>query len=86
MVRTKKRYEALSKLLVKIRRTFPDTKWSIYEASKEINDIYGNGFLLSGRRGIFEKEFFILMDDPRRVEWAAMINGELESEVKNASR
>ena len=86
MVLSKKRSAALNKFLGEARKTFPNTSWSVYQASDEINDIYGPGFILVGKRGIYEKEFFILFEDKRRVEWAAMINGELEDNIQHGSR
>lgn len=86
MVLSKKRSAALNSFLGKARKTFPNTSWSIYQASDEINDIYGPGFILVGKRGVYEKEFFILHEDNRRMAWAAMINGELEDSVENGTR
>lgn len=85
MVRMKKRYGTLNKFQGEIRKVFPDVKWTIWQADKEIVRDYGDGFILRGDRGVFNKEFFILFEDPRRIEWAAMINGELDSEIRNAT-
>lgn len=84
MALTKKRYATLNKFLTDIKKRFKNVKWEVYQPTDYITEVYGKGFILRGTMGIFEKEFFILIEDPRRLEWAAMINGELESEVKNA--
>lgn len=81
MVLSKKRSAALNKFLYEARAKFPEVAFNAYKASKETNEIYGEGFILVGKRGIYEKEFFILFEDQRRMEWAAMINGELEDSL-----
>ncbi len=86
MAHSKKRYATLNKFMGEARKKFPKTSWSFYGADKETNEIYGEGFILVGKRGIYEKEFFILFEDKRRIEWAAMINGELEDLVENGTR
>lgn len=86
MAHSKKRFATLNRFLGEARKMFPNTSWSVYQAGDEINDVYGPGFILVGKRGIYEKEFFILFEDQRRIEWAAMINGELEDLVENGTR
>ena len=85
MVHMKKRYATLNSFLIEARDMFPNTSWTVWQADKQIVKDYGDGFVLRGDKGVFNKEFFILFEDPRRIEWAAMINGELESEIKHAT-
>ena len=86
MALSKKRSAALNRFLGEARKKFPKVSWSVYSADKETNEVYGEGFILVGKRGIYEKEFFILFEDPRRIEWAAMINGELEDDIQHGTR
>jgi len=81
MVRSKKRSEHLSSFLKEARKRFPNTSWNAYQADKTTNEVYGPGFILVGRRGVLEKEYFILYEDNRRMPWAAMINGQIDMEL-----
>lgn len=73
------------RLIKKAKKAYPDMDWMIQEAAPEISEVWGDGFLFSGKKGLFEQTYFILWEDPRKENWIAMIAHNVEEKIRNAT-
>lgn len=72
----------IQKVGKKAQKMYPYIKWSIQEPSPEISEVYGEGFIITGRREDKMSTYFVLREDPRIENWIHMIAIELDPQVQ----
>lgn len=67
------RYEYKAKFIEELEELYPDITWETMEPSEEIEKNFGTGVILVGRKDGRQKEFFILEEDKRHMQWGHVI-------------
>lgn len=75
------RYEYKAKFLEKLERLYPEIEWGIMEPSRDVEENFGTGIILIGSLNGKQKEFFILEDDTRHIQWGHVIANYLRQEA-----
>lgn len=64
------------------KKLYPSIKWFVGLPSLDIEENFGEGFILRGVKGKDLSEFFILKEDPRIENWIHMIAISLDKQVR----
>lgn len=70
-----------TKLIKRAKKMYPDMDWMAQLPNPEILKDYGDGIVLTGRKGLFEATYFILHEDPRKDNWIVMIANQVEEKI-----
>lgn len=71
----------MEKVVKQLSKIYPEIEWSLAEPNDDILENFGNGIVLVGERGAKVKDFFILSDDPRKLQWGHVIANYLNGTV-----
>lgn len=72
----------MDKTIKELKNLYPDITWELVETPDEILENYGNGIILRGEKQGEMKEFFILEEDKRKLQWGHVIANYLNKTVE----
>lgn len=76
-----KKQITMAEAVKELQEVYPDIEWETAEPHPDVEANFGTGIVLAGTKDGETKTFFILEEDPRKVQWGHVIANYLNRTV-----